>query len=143
MTTRCYDPDRINLILVGIPVADGFGEDTMVEITRASAGFGYKVGVDGSVTRYKLKNKVQEIKLVLAYGAPVNDELSALYNLDQDQPNGAGIAPTTVADLNGTSLLFAGSSWIAKMPDMKHGKESGEVEWLIHCVVDTENVGSL
>lgn len=143
MATRCYDPDRISLILVGLPVTGGFTEDSMVEVSRAAPGFGYKVGVDGSVTRYKMKNRVVTIKLSLAYGAPINDELSALYNLDQDEPNGAGIAPSTIADLNGTSLMFAGDSWISKLPDFKHGKESGELEWEITAVVSTENVGSL
>lgn len=143
MSVKCYDPDRITLILAGIPVLSGFGEDSMIKVTERQAGFGYKVGVLGEVTRYKMLNKVQVLTLTTAYGATINDVLSALYNLDQNQPNGAGIAPSSIVDLNGTSILFAAESWISKAPQIEHGKEPKDLEWEITLNVGTENIGSL
>ena len=143
MAIACYDPDRITLIIVGIPVLSGFSEDSMIKVSERQEGFGVKVGVLGEVTRYKMLNKVQKLTLSTQYGAKINDVLSALYNLDQSQSNGAGVGPTSIVDLNGTSILFGADSWISKAPQIEHGKEPKELEWEITVNVGTENIGSL
>lgn len=143
MAIACYDPDRIALVLVGIPVNSGFASDSMVKVSEREEGFGVKVGVLGEVTRYKMLNRVQKLILSTQYGAKINDVLSALYNLDQSQPNGAGVGPTSITDLNGTTMLFAAESWISKAPQVEYGKEPKELEWEITLNVATENIGSL
>ena len=52
-STYYYDPDRITIIIAGIPIDSGFAEDEMCTFEREGDDFMDVAGVDGEVTRSK------------------------------------------------------------------------------------------
>src|SRR5882672_5498738 len=103
---KTYDPDQISIAIVGIPVTGGFAEGSMVDIEQDEDGFVEVVGTGGDVTRSKKLNRMCTMTLRLMQASDSNALLSALYNLDQNAPNGAGIGSSEVKDLAGTSVFF-------------------------------------
>lgn len=132
--TKVYDPDQISVMIVGIPITGGFAEGAMVEITQDEDNFSEVVGTLGDVTRSKRLNKLCTITIRLLQASSANAQLSALSNLDQASPNGAGIGPSEIKDLQGTTLLFFSKSWIAKDPDVTFDATDTPREWKIRGV---------
>lgn len=124
-----YDADQVALVFGSIKIDSGFAEDSMVKIEMDEKGFTYVVGVDGSVTRSKTKNKVAKITIMLMQSSYLNDQLSALYVLDLNAANGAGIAPFLLKDINGTTLCAAAHCWIEKPPDQEFKRGASAREW--------------
>lgn len=114
--TKVYDPDQISIAAIGIPIVGGFAEGSMVDIEMDEDYFVEVVGTGGDVTRSKKLNRMGTITVRLLQSADSNNAFSALLNLDAASPNGAGIGPTEVKDLAGTSLYYFDKSWIAGPP---------------------------
>lgn len=131
--TYQYDADQIAIVFGGIKIDSGFAEDSMVKIEMDEKAFTYIVGVDGSVTRSKTKNKVAKITLSLMQSSYINDQLSALLILDLAAPNGAGVAPFLLKDVNGTTLCAGAHCWIEKPPDQEFKRAAGPREWPLIC----------
>lgn len=126
-----YDADQIAIDMGGIQVDSGYADGTFVKIEKDAEAFIYIVGTDGSVTRSKTKNKVAKITFRLMQSSPKNDQLSALLITDLAAPNGAGIVPFLLKDLNGTTLESAPHSWIQAFPDEEWDRGAKEREWMI------------
>lgn len=128
-----YDADQIAIDLGGIQVDSGFADGTFLKIEKDAEAFTYYVGTDGSVVRSKTKNKVAKITFRLNQSSPINDQLSALHIVDLAAPNGAGIVPFLVKDLNGTTLESGAHAWIQAFPDEEWDRGAKEREWTIIC----------
>lgn len=128
-----YDADQIAIVFGGIKIDSGFAEDSMIKIEMDEKAFTYVVGVDGSVTRSKTKNKVAKITIMLMQSSYINDQLSALLILDQAAANGAGVAPFLLKDLNGTHLAAGAHCWIEKNPDLEFKRTASSREWPLIC----------
>lgn len=131
MATKVYDPDQLSIVVCGIPLTGGFAEGVMVEIEQDEDDFVEVVGTLGDVTRSKKMNKMTTITVRLMQTSDANSALSALANLDQNAPNGAGIGVTKVNDLSGTSLYLFSKSWIAKVPTVTFDATDTVREWKI------------
>lgn len=131
MATKVYDPDQISVMIVGIPITGGFAEGEMVTITQDEDDFSEVVGTMGDVTRSKRMNKMCTITVRLLQASSANALLSALSNIDQAAPNGAGIGPSEIKDLQGTSVFFFDKSWIAKVPDVSFDATDTVREWKV------------
>lgn len=128
-----YDADQIAIDLGGIKIDSGFAEDSFIKIEMDEKAFTYVVGVDGSVTRSKTKNKVAKITIMLMQSSYINDQLSALMILDLAAPNGAGVSPFLLKDMNGTTLCAGAHAWIEKPPDIELARDAKSREWPIIC----------
>lgn len=128
-----YDADQIAIVFGGIKIDSGFAEDSMLKIEMDEKAFTYIVGVDGSVTRSKTKNKVAKLTVSLMQSSYLNDQLSALMILDLAAPNGAGIAPFLCKDINGTTLCAGAHCWIEKPPDQEFKRVASAREWNLIC----------
>ncbi len=125
-----YDPSQVSIVFSGV-LMDGLGEDTFLALAKNAEAYTTTVGVDGKVTRNKILDKTGTFTITLSSSSNVNDQLSAIYNLDQLTPGGAGIGPFTVRDNSGRTLLHAPEAWISTAPDLEFGQENGENEWVI------------
>lgn len=132
MTTRTYDPNRVKIILGGIPM-QGFADGTFLEIAYVSDQFGEVAGTDGEVSRSKTNDGRAEVTIRLMQTSRTNDALSALVNSDLAADGGAGIGAFLVTDLSGTTLLSSENAWIKKIPDQQFGREATERAWTIMC----------
>ncbi len=133
---RNWDASQLVMVFMGIGVSTGFDEDDFLDMDPEAESFGHKVGADGEVTRFRTNNKVNKITLKLMQTSIANSLLSALANLDESTPGGAGIGPVLIQDLQGTSLFAAQYGWISKRPKRTFGKEPKVREWEITAVID-------
>ena len=58
-----------------------------------------------------------------------NDVFSNTHSLDKE--TGKGIMPLLVKDLSGRMMLFAGETWVTKLPTVSREKEAGTNEWIL------------
>lgn len=130
------DPDQNSVTICGIPIDGGFAEGTMVDINPESDAFIVKVGAMGHVTRIKTNNNLVTITVRLMQTSHYNDALSALHTLDKLVPNGAGVGPSIINDLSGTSKYFCSKSWVAKAPQVQRGADDNVMEWKIQGILD-------
>ena len=125
-----YSPDQVSIVFSGV-LMDGLGEDTFLTLAKNSEAYTTTVGVDGKVTRNKILDESGTFTITLSASSNVNDQLSAIYNLDRLTPGGAGVGPFTVRDNSGRTLLHCPEAWISSYPDLEFGQENGENEWVI------------
>jgi len=123
-----YIPDQVVVTVAGITL-EGFGESSIIRIEPADDAWKAKVGVDGQVSRSRSNNRMARVTVTLMATSKSNAALSALYNLDRNSPNGAGVGAFQVRDLQGMSLNRADECWIARLPTVEYGGEVSEREW--------------
>lgn len=128
--THVYDAASVVVVFAGIPI-QGLSEDSVVEIAYNEDAFTLQMGVDGDGTRSKTNNRSAQVTMSLMQSSLTNDLLNAVHQIDLNTPNGLGIGPLLIKDLNGRSLHAAEKAWIMKSPDAAFGKEAGPREWVI------------
>ncbi len=131
MAVYTYDSDQIAILFGAIKVESGFADGSFCKISHDEKRFTYVVGTDGSVTRSKTQNRVAKVSLFLMQSSPLNDQLSAMVILDELAPNGAGIAPFGLKDVNGTTLVGCLHAWIEGFPEMEYDRSAKQREWTI------------
>lgn len=133
MATFEYDSDQIAIDLGGVKVDSGFADGTFLKVEPEAMYFTYVIGTDGAVTRSKTKNRCAKITVYLMQSSYINDQLSALMILDNAAPNGAGIFPFLLKDLNGTTLCAGAHAWIEGPPTQEFDRTAKSREWPIFC----------
>ena len=137
-----FDLDQYNVSFLGV-ILSGYGEGGAVKIEKVDPTFSHKVGQDGVVIRSKKLNRVYKITITLIQGATANALLSAINNLDEASPNGAGVGPFAASDvIQGTSLFVAGQAWIEGPPSQEFANEAKDREWILFAADGTAFVGS-
>lgn len=128
---KTYDADQVSVAIAGIPIDGGYADGEFVRIENNEDAFTMVVGTDGKVTRSKTNNHTATVTLILMQSATANAALSALYNIDINAPNGAGIGPLLIADQGGTALYTAAKCWIQKPPNVSFDRAATPREWVI------------
>lgn len=127
-----YDFDQV-IFTLGPIIVDGFDEGEGFTVSTEPT-FTKKVGADGKVTRSKKLDRTATIELKLMQSSAANDLLSALHELDRDNPNGAGVVPLLITDMSGRAVYKAAEAWIAAAPaDVSFGNEASARTWTIDC----------
>lgn len=139
--TKEYNPKLIAIIVCGIPIDEGFAEDSMVKVVWDNPKFDDVVGVDGQVTRVRSFDGRAVMTLNLMQSSKGNDLLSVLHNRDLAAPGGAGVGATLVQDLNGTTLINSASSWVKGPPETEFGKKPGPRAWEIRLANARYHIG--
>ena len=132
-----YSFDEVTATL-GAILLDGYQDGEGISIEQTEAGWKSTVGADGKVTRAKMLDKTATIYLRLMQTSAANDFLSALYEVDQAAPNGAGVVPLFIRDRSGRSLHTAAEAWIQKKPDPVYDRTPTPRVWEI-AVADLKN----
>ena len=130
---KVYDSNQVSIVIAGIPVDGGYGEDEFVKITSVSDFFSDVVGTDGSVSRSNTNDRRGEVTITLMQTADANDAFSALLTLDINATNGAGVGPMMIRDKSGRALYAAEHCWIAARPEVVYKKGAEARAWKIRC----------
>ena len=134
-----YAAEKV-VVTVGGVILTGFGEGDFLTAKYDEDRFMKKVGADGEVGRSRTASRAVTIEVVLSATSKANDELSALFNLEQiggfDSP-----VPIGVADLSGRSVAGSSKAWLKTAPDMVFGNEISERTWVFDCADLTMNYG--
>lgn len=128
MSVKTYDPAGIAIIVAGGPI-EGFAPDTFVVAARRNPSWALTVGADGEGARAKSNDKSGTITFTLIQTSLSNDFLSSLAALDELTNNGVG--PLLIKDLNGDTIIAAGTAWVQKPADSEYGKEIATREWVL------------
>ena len=132
MATKTYDADQVVLVVAGVPINSGFSDGEFLRIVNESDSFTDKAGVDGEVTRSKTNDFRGTITVILGQTSDHNQLFSTLINLDRTLPNGGGMFPVSVKDLQSQGTVAAGvEAWFVRDPDAAYGRESSDREWTI------------
>jgi hypothetical protein len=123
-----YDPADYKIVVHGVPIT-GFADGTFVAVERNEDTFKLSIGANGDPVRSKSHNRSGKITVTLMQNHPDNDFLSQRAILDEQ--TSAAIGPTLMKHLRGSTSYNAPNSWITKMPKAEHGKEAGNIEWVI------------
>lgn len=135
---RNYDPANVILSFRGVQIT-GFMDGTFVNATRNTDSFSMSVGALGDVTRVRSRDRTGRITFTVHKESPINDTLSAF--LQGDEASGGGYGTATIQDLNGTTLLEAANSWLARQPDWEAAVDASGIEWMIDCETLTGVLG--
>lgn len=129
MALKTFDPDQIVFSFALLPIK-GWAEDTFINVSRITEAFTSVAGADGEVVRTKSNDNRLRIEVTLMATSDSNDVLSALHNVDLEEPNGAGVGPLSLMDLSGRQLLAEPEAWIANAPDIEYSRSVGSRTWV-------------
>jgi hypothetical protein len=138
MPMKSYNPKDVSII-VGVKAISGFADGTYVLAEMDEDAFSKVSGADGEVARAKSNNYTGKITITLMQSSDSNDYLSGL--AIADRVTGTGVVPVTIRDANGTTIVFAESAWVMKIPPVEFGKEIGNREWILDCSQVEQFVG--
>ncbi|MGL4861229.1 MAG: phage structural protein [Enterobacteriaceae bacterium] len=130
--TGTYKGDQV-YVSVGPVLLSGFGEGGAITVKREGDLYSKKVGIDGSVARARNADKTGSVEIKLLQTSKANDELSALFYVDNFTEDGSPVLSITVLDGSGRTLCYAGQAWLKTLPTLSFGKEIGERTWAFDC----------
>lgn len=128
-----YDPTKVITIVDGHYLT-GFGEDTMVTITRAEDKRTVHVGTQGETTFVKSANDVADVTFTLAANSPSNEKLMELYRQDATFS-----FATQDFNYSGDVSSFGSECVVRNIPDNEKGSDLNEREWTL-IVADYEEI---
>lgn len=128
-----YNATQVNVSLAGKTLTGGYDDGTFFVIKRKGPSYTSKVGSDGEVVRSKTNDLRGEFEIHLMQSSIDNDWLSALFILDENAENGAGVGALSCEDKNGTALHFAKNAWLTEWPEAEFGREAGPRVWKGEC----------
>jgi hypothetical protein len=128
------DADQYRLMVAGAPIsngagASGYADGEFFKSSLKNDGFIVIEGSDGSVARSKRLTRLVDLEITLLQTSTSNAYLSMLYNLDQNQPNGAGIGSFVLEDLQGTTLVICTRAWVNKPADIQLDRGATARKW--------------
>jgi len=130
---KIFDLDQVAVSFLGTDISQGYGEGAAIKIEKVTPTTKWKEGADGSAARSKTGSKLYKVTLTYLSTSGANAVLSAIAQLDEDNPNGAGVGPLLVADLQGATLFASPQSGIETIPPLDLNQEASNVEWVIYA----------
>jgi len=128
-----YDGNEVHGNLAGISLGkDNPAEDAWI-IEQDGPSWEYESAANGDVCRWPTHQRVLKVKYKCKGVSSDNAKLSALHNLDENNPTGSGVGAFLLKDANG-GTLYAGQGWVEGIPPNALGKKRGDVEWTIIVV---------
>lgn len=126
---KTYNANRVKVIFAGIPMSE-LGKDEFVRVKYNADAYELSMSVDGKGVRERSNNGSATIEVILLATSTINALLTAVYQGDLAAPNGAGIAPLSIRDLNSDAEFhFAAEAFISKQPDASWARGVGERVW--------------
>lgn len=141
-----YDADQFKIQVAGIQIAkgpgkSGYADGEFLSVKKTKDSFTIVEGTDGTVARSKVNSRTIEIELTLLQTNATNADLSALWQSDENNPNGQGIGSFLVQDLQGTTKIMCTKSWISKPADVVLDRGAKGRKWMMSGLYSVYNVG--
>jgi len=128
MAQYVFDLRRVTVSISNAVIRGGAGENDYIKITPNEPRFKDKIGQDGSWTSVKNHNRTARFELTLLSGAEGNQILSSLIKNDYYRPNGAGIGPFLVKDLE-NGIVISGTCRLTDEPEIAFNNSVPEMVW--------------
>jgi hypothetical protein len=134
---RTIDSKKV-IITFGEQNIAGYADGEYISIEFPES-FTLVTGADGESGRIKSNNASAKVTLTLLQVSKSNDYLSAKHTADL--VSNAGVAPFTMVDLSGTSLVAAPEAWISTKPKVSYSKGMETRQWVIEMSGAAVNIG--
>ena len=125
---QTFDPKQHVIIFGGIRLTDFVAGDYLT-LSFVSDTWSHVTGADGSFARAKINDSRATATLSVLQTGGVNLLLSVMWNKDFHQKGGAPSKAFLMTDLNGRTVVSAGTSFILKPPDLTYGTEIKNRDW--------------
>lgn len=112
-------------VIIGVLPLTGLSDGESVVARRNSQLYNSRAGNDGSVGRARVVDKRGQVEIHALQTSEVNDQLSALMNMDSLSEEGTFVGPILIKDNSGKTVIDAGQAWLMSIGDV--GFETGEV----------------
>ena len=139
MALKVYSADEVTVTFAGI-LLEAENDDAFVSIEKTNETFTPRTGINGHMTRSRTNDGLYRVTVTLPQSSDKNILLSSLHNGDK-LVNGAGVAPFTVTDTNGTTNFISPEAWIVTDPTVAFAAESDAYEWTFDCSAGKMIVG--
>lgn len=136
-TTKIFDLDQVAFSFVGVDLSTGYGEGAAIKIEKVTPTTKWKEGADGSASRSKTGSRLYKVTVTYLSTSGANAILSAIHALDENNPNGAGMGPLLVQDLQGTTQFDSPTAGIESIPPLDLNQEATNVEWVFFAAEGT------
>lgn len=123
-----YDPSKVIITIDGVSL-HGFTDGDFFTAQYDEDRYAKVKGVDGEVGRIATLSTSGKIEFTLMASSSANDELNS-FNPDYGY---IGVAPISISDLSGRTVISAQKSWLKTAPPVTKGKEIGEYKWVFDC----------
>lgn len=145
MATRSLDPSRYTLTVQGVQV-QGVANDTFYKFTMEGPQVSDEVGGQGDVVRIISRDARGTIEITLLPTSATNDFFSSLINqdLNANGPSSTGgyaVGASSLADLNGTTVIDAEESWLMQFADGEFGSKVYNRVWKLRLAKARVNIG--
>lgn len=143
--TRNLDPARYVLTVHGVPIVLP-ATDTFYEFTFETDQVSDEVGGQGDVVRCITRDMRATLKVTLMQTSPSNDFLSSRVSQDLNangpaSTGGYAVAASSLADLNGTTVIDGEETWVMKYADAQFGNKPNTRVWSIRFARAVVNIG--
>lgn len=123
-----YDPSKVIITIDGVSL-HGFTDGDFFTATYDEDRYTKIKGVDGEVGRVRTLSTSGKMEFTLSASSAANNELNS-FNPDYGY---IGVAPISISDLSGNTVISAESSWLKSAPEIAMGKDIGERKWVFDC----------
>lgn len=139
--TGTWDGAQLSVVIGALPLKSLSDGDSVI-FRRNNPLYNSRAGNDGAVGRARVTDKRAQFEIRTQQTASVNDELSAMFNMDSITEEGQFVGPIMVKDLSGRTVISAGQAWLMSLGDV--GFESGAVgerTWTFECADSVAFIG--
>jgi hypothetical protein len=127
---KTYDASQVIIVVGPVIISEGhLADGTFVSAEKNEEAFSLVVGAAGRGTRAKTNNESGRATFTLHQSSAKNLELTTLHKADK--LSGDGVVPLLIADRSGTTLVTAGTAWVANDPTVEFARESTDREWIV------------
>lgn len=123
-----YDPSKVIITIDGVSL-HGFTDGDFFTAKYDEGRYSKVKGIDGEVGRVRTLSTSGVLEFTLAASSNANDELNR-FNPDMGY---IGVAPISISDLSGRTVISAEKSWLKTAPEVVNGVVVGEYKWVFDC----------
>lgn len=123
-----YDPAKVIITIDGVSL-HGFTDGDFFTAKYDDDRYTKIKGIDGEVGRVRSLSTAGVLEFTLAASSKANDELNQ-FNPDYGY---IGVAPISITDLSGRTVISCEKSWLKTAPEIAMGVDIGEYKWVFDC----------
>lgn len=141
MATKVWSLKGVSFTYGGLgPSADELSDDDCIVVEYDDSASQTRGAGGGSVINI-LPGGIKAVRLRLLQTSTFNATLSAMHAVQATASDGTGLAPLSVIDTNGSTVIVAATAAIQKLPDWTAGKEVKMLEWAFVAADDVSFIG--
>lgn len=119
MTVDVHDVNRYIFTFASIP-CEATGTDNFFKKSKITPTFSSVSSLNGKVSRSKSNDRRFKIELtVLSTDVATQVAMRAIHSADILTPNGSGVAPLVISNMDSGEVWVFPEAWIIKEPDME------------------------